>query len=125
MRNALSTTLMVISMMLIAFISGISSMFGEGTVTTALGNVQVPLLLLTMNLNKWAAFNLIVACIALLQGIGFAYPEQVTPAPWSSVAIAILFTTFFTQTLPLIIRNHLKVISEKNAQLDGIENCVK
>ena len=124
MRNALSTTLLVISLLLITFISGISSMFGEGTVTTALVIVQVPLLLLTMNLNKWAAFSLIVACIALLQGIGFAYPEQVTPAPWSSVAIAILFTTFFTQTLPLIIRNHLKVIAEKNAQLDGIETAL-
>ena len=99
-------------------------MFGEGTVTTALVIIQVPLLLLTMNLNKWASFTLIVGCIALLQGIGFAYPEQVTPAPWSSMAIAILFTTFFTQTLPLIIRNHLKVISEKNAQLDGIETAL-
>ncbi len=124
MRNALSTTLLVISLLLITFISGISSMFGEGTVTTALVIVQVPLLLLTMNLNKWAAFSLIVACIALLQAIGFAYPEQITPAPWSSMAIAILFTTFFTQTLPLIIRNHLKVISEKNAQLDGIETAL-
>ena len=124
MRNALSTRLLVSSMILVAFISGISSMFGEGTVTTALVIVQVPLLLLTMNLNKWAAFSLIVACIALLQAIGFAYPEQITPAPWSSMAIAILFTTFFTQTLPLIIRNHLKVISEKNAQLDGIETAL-
>ena len=58
MRNALSTTLLVISLMLIAFISGISSMFGEGTVTTALVIVQVPLLLLTMNLNKWSSFAL-------------------------------------------------------------------
>ena len=61
MRNALSTTLLVISLLLITFISGISSMFGEGTVTTALVIVQVPLLLLTMNLNKWTAFSLIVA----------------------------------------------------------------
>ena len=124
MRNALSTTLLVISLLLITFISGISFMFGEGTVTTALVIVQVPLLLLTMNLNKWAAFSLVIACIALLQVIGFAYPEQVTPAPWSSIVIAILFTTFFTQTLPLIIRNHLKVIAEKNAQLDGIETAL-
>ena len=124
MRNALSTTLLVISLLLITFIFGISSMFSEGYVTTALVIVQVPLLLLTMNLNKWSSFALIIGCIALLQGIGFAYPAQVTPAPWSSVAIAILFTTFFTQTLPLIIRNHLIVISEKNAQLDGIETTL-
>lgn len=55
--------------------------------------------------------------------IPFAFPA-IEQAPLSTILVSIIFPSFFSQVIPILIKDHLAQLQQKNASFGGIEEAL-
>ena len=122
-RKKIPTPWLVNIARLLAISVGMNAISIHHEVVAALVSLQMPLLLLTLNWSRiWALIGIFGVVLGFV-AIPYAFPA-IEQAPLSTILISIIFPSFFSQVIPMLIKDHLAQLQQKNASFDGIEEAL-